>query len=191
MNATTCISPPPRAQVGGSIAESLEGGDHAGHHVVPTEQASDFGLEARPGARAELAQQLATETGVQPQAIGDGQHDLPAFSADPYRAASQTFHLLRRAGASQGTCGSFNRSQANSTFLPRYRWAKSRQKSPRACNTRSSAMRSWVAQAKKMTTRDGLRAPHASSHGGKSANSSPRRLYRDGFRRQSKTGNRV
>ena len=59
------------------FAEGLDRGDHAGHHVVAAEQASDFGLEARPGARAELAQQLAIEAGVQPQTFGDGQHDLP------------------------------------------------------------------------------------------------------------------
>ena len=59
------------------FAECLDGGDHAGHHVVAAEQASDFGLEARPGAAAELAQQLAIETRMQPQAFGDGQHDLP------------------------------------------------------------------------------------------------------------------
>ena len=48
-----------------------------GTHVVAAEQASDFGLDARPGAGAELAQQLAVEAGVQPQTFGDGQHDLP------------------------------------------------------------------------------------------------------------------
>jgi hypothetical protein len=51
--------------------------DHAGHYVVAAEQAADFGLEARPGARAKLTQQLAIEAGVQAQAFGDGQHDLP------------------------------------------------------------------------------------------------------------------
>ena len=59
------------------FAVGLDRGDHAGHHVLAAEQASDFGLDARPGARAELAQQLAIEAGVQPQALGDGQHDLP------------------------------------------------------------------------------------------------------------------
>ena len=46
------------------LSVRLDGPDHAGHHVLPTEQASDFGLEARPGAPAELAQQLPIETGV-------------------------------------------------------------------------------------------------------------------------------
>ena len=54
----------------------LDRRDHAGQHVVPTEQASDFGLDARPGAGAELAQQLAIEAGVQPQTLGDGQARL-------------------------------------------------------------------------------------------------------------------
>ena len=55
----------------------LDRSHHAGHHVVAAQQASDFGLDARPDARAELAQQLAVEAGVQPQTLGDGQHDLP------------------------------------------------------------------------------------------------------------------
>ena len=59
------------------FAERLDGGDHAGNHVLPAEQAADFGLEARPGAGSKLAQQLAVEAGVQPETFGDGQHDLP------------------------------------------------------------------------------------------------------------------
>ena len=41
------------------------------------EQALDFGLDAGPGARAELAQQLAIEAGVRWQTLGQGQHHLP------------------------------------------------------------------------------------------------------------------
>jgi hypothetical protein len=46
------------------FAVGLDRGDHAGHHVLAAEQASDLRLNARPGARAELAQQLAVEAGV-------------------------------------------------------------------------------------------------------------------------------
>lgn len=56
------------------FAERLDRGDHAGHHAgtvakrwSAAEQAADFGLEAGPGARAQLSQQLAVETRVQPQ----------------------------------------------------------------------------------------------------------------------------
>jgi hypothetical protein len=59
------------------FAERLNGGDHAGLHVVATEQTPDFRLEARPDAGAQLAQQLAIEAAMQPQTLGDGQHDLP------------------------------------------------------------------------------------------------------------------
>jgi len=59
------------------FAERLDRTHHARHHVVAAQQASDFGLDTVPGARAELAQQLAVEAGVQPQTLGDGQHDLP------------------------------------------------------------------------------------------------------------------
>ncbi len=40
----------------------MECGHHAGHDVVAAQQPSDFGLDTGPGARAELAQQLAVET---------------------------------------------------------------------------------------------------------------------------------
>ena len=40
----------------------LDRGDHAGKHVVYAEQAADFGLDARPGARAELARVFKTYT---------------------------------------------------------------------------------------------------------------------------------
>ena len=58
------------------VAVSLDRRDHAGHDIVPTQQASDFGLKARPGAGAEFAQQLPVEAGVQSQTLGDGQNDL-------------------------------------------------------------------------------------------------------------------
>ena len=55
----------------------LDGGDHAGQHVIATEQALDFSPDARPGTGGELAQQPAIEAGVQPQALGDGEDHLP------------------------------------------------------------------------------------------------------------------
>ena len=42
-----------------------------------TKQALDFGLDARPDARAKLAQELPIETGVQSQTLGDRQNHLP------------------------------------------------------------------------------------------------------------------
>ena len=39
-------------------AVGLDGGDHARHHVVAAESAADLVSNARPGARAEFAQQL-------------------------------------------------------------------------------------------------------------------------------------
>jgi hypothetical protein len=54
------------------FAERLDGGHHAGQYVIPAEQPANFGLEARPGARAKLAQELPIETGVQPQGTGLG-----------------------------------------------------------------------------------------------------------------------
>jgi hypothetical protein len=55
----------------------LDGGHHARQHVLAAELALDFRPDARPGAGGELAQQLAVEAGVQSQAFGDGQDDLP------------------------------------------------------------------------------------------------------------------
>ena len=51
--------------------------NHTGQHILATEHAPDFGLDARPGAGAEFAQKLSIEAGVQSQTLGDGQHDLP------------------------------------------------------------------------------------------------------------------
>ncbi len=54
----------------------LDGGDDAGHYVLAPQQAADFGLNAGRRAGAELAQELAVEAGVQPQAFGDGEDHL-------------------------------------------------------------------------------------------------------------------
>lgn len=84
----------------------LDRGDHGGHHVLPAEQASNFGLEARPGARAELAQQLAIEAGVQSQMLGDRQDHLPVREgrADLFghvqRGQQGAFLVAGEAGAS-------------------------------------------------------------------------------------------
>ena len=59
------------------FAVGLDGGDHAGRHVVAAEQASDFRLDAGPRAGAELAEQLPVEAGMHAQAFGNGQHHLP------------------------------------------------------------------------------------------------------------------
>ena len=58
-------------------AVRLDGGGHAGRHIVAAEQAADFVADARPGRSRELAQQAAVEAGMQPQALGDGQDHLP------------------------------------------------------------------------------------------------------------------
>lgn len=59
------------------LAMSLNGGDHARYQVVSTQQATNFRLDAPPGATAELAQQLAIESSVQSQAFRDRQNYLP------------------------------------------------------------------------------------------------------------------
>ena len=74
------------------FAKRLDRSHHAGHHVVAAEQAANFGLDTGPRARAELAQQLAIESRVQPQAFGDGQHDLPMGD----RRANLFRHVDRR-----------------------------------------------------------------------------------------------
>jgi hypothetical protein len=56
---------------------SLDGGDHAGHDIVPTQQASDFRLDAGPRAVSEFAQQLPIEACVDSQTLGNRQDDLP------------------------------------------------------------------------------------------------------------------
>jgi hypothetical protein len=56
---------------------SLYRPDHTGQHVLPTEEALDFRLDARPRAQAQLAQQLPIKAGVQPKTLGDGENHLP------------------------------------------------------------------------------------------------------------------
>lgn len=55
----------------------LDRPDYARHHVMPTEQALDFGREARPDTNAEFSQQLPVKTGVQSQTLRDGENHLP------------------------------------------------------------------------------------------------------------------
>ena len=55
---------------------SLNRRDHAGHHILTSEQTLCFRLETRPGTGREFTQQLAIEARVNSQTLGDGQHDL-------------------------------------------------------------------------------------------------------------------
>ncbi len=55
---------------------SLDRRNHAGRHILPTEHAFRFGLEARPRAGREFAQQLPIEAGVQSQTLGDSENHL-------------------------------------------------------------------------------------------------------------------
>ena len=55
---------------------SLNRRNHAGHHILATEQANRFRLETRPGRGREFTQQLAIEASVHSQTLGDGQDDL-------------------------------------------------------------------------------------------------------------------
>ena len=59
------------------LAEGLDGGDHAGQHIIPAEQALNFSTDAAPGRRGELAQQPAVETGMHAETLGDGEDHLP------------------------------------------------------------------------------------------------------------------
>jgi len=59
------------------LSVSLDGRDHAGHDVVATQEASDFRLDAGPGAVSELSQQAPVKAGMQSQPFGNRQHDLP------------------------------------------------------------------------------------------------------------------
>ena len=58
------------------FAMSLNRPDHAGHHILTSEQALCFRLETRPGTGREFTQKLAIESRVNSQTPGDGQHDL-------------------------------------------------------------------------------------------------------------------
>ena len=59
------------------FAMSLNRRDHAGHHILTSELALCFRLEARPGTGREFTQQLAIEARVNSQTLGDRQDDLP------------------------------------------------------------------------------------------------------------------
>jgi hypothetical protein len=63
------------------FAERLVRGHHAGHRVVAAQQASRFGLQAGPDARAQLAQQLAEEHPVL-QVGGDAAADAMSGQVD-------------------------------------------------------------------------------------------------------------
>ncbi|NLF06408.1 MAG: hypothetical protein GX594_00285 [Pirellulaceae bacterium] len=77
------------------FAVSLDGRDHAGQHVVAAEQPPRFRPDACPRTRAQLAQQLAVESGVQSQtfrnsltalAVRSGAAILPAAIGGAYQA---------------------------------------------------------------------------------------------------------
>jgi hypothetical protein len=55
----------------------LDRGDHAGYHVVSTKPALDFRSDARPGAAAELAEELPVEARMDSQTLRDGKDHLP------------------------------------------------------------------------------------------------------------------
>jgi hypothetical protein len=54
----------------------LDGRDHARYHIMTSEEALGFGLQAGPRAERELAQQLPIKAGVESETLGDGEHDL-------------------------------------------------------------------------------------------------------------------
>ena len=55
---------------------SLDRRNHAGHHILAPSSVNRFGLDARPGTGGEFAQQLAIETCVNSQTLGDGKNHL-------------------------------------------------------------------------------------------------------------------
>jgi len=55
----------------------LDSRDHARRDVVTTQEASDFCLDAGPGAVREFSQQAAFEASVESQTLGNRQHNLP------------------------------------------------------------------------------------------------------------------
>ena len=59
------------------FAVRLNGGDHAGHHIVATQQTANFCPDAGPGTASQFSQQPAIKPRVHSQTFGDGQHDLP------------------------------------------------------------------------------------------------------------------
>ena len=73
------------------LAKRPDGSHPAGHHVVAAEQAAGFGLDTGPHARADLAQRLAIESRVQPQTLGDGQHDFSYAQLPPRALAWPAF----------------------------------------------------------------------------------------------------
>ena len=86
------------------FAERLDRGHHARHHVVAAEQVADFGLQAGPDARAQLAQQraagypvLRVGAGMQPQTLGTGRQRLTV--GDGVQHASATWIEVGAPGA--------------------------------------------------------------------------------------------
>jgi len=78
------------------FAAGLHRGDHARHDVVAPEQAADFGQDAPPGGRAELAQQHSPSAKVT-----DGRPGVPADGttyASEQNAASVGQHPERPPG---------------------------------------------------------------------------------------------
>jgi hypothetical protein len=59
------------------FAVRLDGCDHARRDVAATQKPPDFCLDAGPGAVREFSQQTAVEARVEPQTLGNGQHNLP------------------------------------------------------------------------------------------------------------------
>ena len=66
------------------LSVGLDRRDHAGDHAgtvaqrwSATKQASNFGLDALPGATREFTEQCPVETRMDPQAFWDGEDHLP------------------------------------------------------------------------------------------------------------------
>ena len=58
------------------LSKRLDGRNHAGHDILSMQHAPDFGLDAIPSAGGKFAQQLAIETCVNSQTLGDGKDHL-------------------------------------------------------------------------------------------------------------------
>ena len=88
------------------LAESLDRRDHAGHDILSAQQALDFRLDALPGATREFAQELAIESCVNSQSLGDGEDHLPVgdgstdFFGDMDASQQRPFLVAGGAGAS-------------------------------------------------------------------------------------------
>ena len=59
------------------LSVSLDGGDHARHDIVATQETSDFRQDAVPRPLRQFSQQAPIKASVQPQPFGNRQNDLP------------------------------------------------------------------------------------------------------------------